>query len=85
MRLPAISPWIFRLWVALVLFSQTALASRLADAFMGLFLAPGPAVDSWMRFVTQKTYHVLLFSSMGAPARPALQAGGAGGNSRLVR
>lgn len=66
MRLPALSPWIFRLWVVLILFSQTALAGRLADAFMRLFLEPGPAVESWMRFVTQKAYHVLLFGGMGA-------------------
>ena len=66
LRLPLVSPWIFRLWIGLVLFSQTDLAGRLADAFAGLFLEPGPARDSWMRFVAQKGYHVVLFGGLGA-------------------
>ena len=55
-----------RLWVGLILFSQTGLAGRLADAFIGLFLEPGPEASGWIHFLAQKGYHVLLFGGMGA-------------------
>jgi hypothetical protein len=57
---------LFWLWVGLILFSQTALAGQWADAFIGLFLTPGPARASWLRFAAQKSYHVVLFGGMGA-------------------
>ena len=59
-------PWTFRLWAGLILFSQTGLAGRLADALIGLVLEPGPDGGGWLRFVAQKGYHVALFGGLGA-------------------
>jgi hypothetical protein len=57
---------LFRLWIGLILFSQTALAGRLADSFFSLFVEPGPPSAEWLHFLAQKSYHVLLFGGMGA-------------------
>ena len=56
----------FRLWVALIVFSQTGLAGRFADALIGLILEPGPDGGGWPRFLAQKGYHVALFGGLGA-------------------
>ena len=47
------------------MFSQTALAGVLADAFFGLFFEPEPGPVDWKHFVAQKGYHVLLFAVFG--------------------
>jgi hypothetical protein len=57
---------VFWLWVGLILFSQTALAGRLADALVALFTPSGPAAGGWPRVLAQKAYHVVLFGGMGA-------------------
>ena len=59
------SPWIFRAWVAWILFSQTAVAGTLADRVFALFFDPQPGPVDWTHFVAQKGYHVLLFSVLG--------------------
>ena len=66
MRAWLISPWTFRLWAALILFSQTGLAGQIADALVRLILEPGRDGGVWPHFLAQKAYHVVLFGGLGA-------------------
>lgn len=54
-----------RLWVALVLFSQTTWAGGIATVISTWLFGPGPAPVGSPPFLLQKAYHVFLFGTYG--------------------
>lgn|GEM_PF-2090350 len=65
-----LSVWLFRGWLAFVVFSQTGLAGRLADGVALWLFGPQPeGPEELLRYLMQKGYHVGLFSVLGFLAR----------------
>ena len=70
------SRWALRLWIVVIVFSQTGLAGALADALvLWLFGGRPEGGEEWLRLLMQKGYHVGLFGvaglliGLGEPAR----------------
>lgn len=62
--------WLFRGWIAFVVFSQTGWAGRLADGVALWLFGPQPeGPEELLRYFMQKGYHVGLFSVLGFLAR----------------
>lgn len=69
--IPILIPvWVFRAWLAFVVFSQTGLAGRLADGVALWLFGPQPeGPEEVLRYLMQKGYHVGLFFVLGFLAR----------------
>jgi VanZ family protein len=59
------SPWPLRFWAALILFSQTTWAGRIASVISAWLFGPGPADVGSPPFLLQKAYHCFLFGVFG--------------------